>query len=69
MNSEAVKQTLAQMTQIEQTSRQDTMKDIAQRRLELKQGVARMEVARWLQRVAVHISRIDLHRRELNYQQ
>ncbi|WP_036188737.1 Na/Pi cotransporter family protein [Marinimicrobium agarilyticum] len=69
MESEEVKQTLAQMTQIEQTSRQDTMKDIAQGRLELKQGVARMEVARWLQRVAVHISRIDLHRRELNYQQ
>ncbi|WP_024461337.1 Na/Pi cotransporter family protein [Marinimicrobium sp. LS-A18] len=67
--ADQVQERVAQITQIEQTTRRQTMNDIAQGRLELRQGVARMEVVRWLQRVAVHIGRIDVHTRELNYQQ
>lgn len=65
---EQVQEGVAQLSEIEQTVRRQTMNEIAQGRLELKQGVARMEVVRWLQRVAVHIGRIDVHTRELNYQ-
>lgn len=64
---EQVKELVAEMTEIEQTTRQQTMHDIAQGRLDFKRGVGRMELLRWLQRVAVHIERIDLHSRELNY--
>lgn len=69
LTQEQVRAHVAELTELEASIRRDTMEKIAQRQLELKQGVSLMEVARWLQHVASHIERIDSASRQLNYQQ
>lgn len=69
MDPEVARACVQQLGDIERSVRQEAMHAIAEGRIELKQGVARMEVARWLQRAAVHVERIGLHSRELNYRQ
>jgi phosphate:Na+ symporter len=64
-----VQEIVAELTVMEDNIRQLTMQQIAQGRMELKQGVTLMEVVRWMQHVAVHIERIDTNTRQLNYQQ
>lgn len=68
LDEQQVSTLVAEVTQLEQTIRESTMQRIAQGHLDLKQGVSFMDIARWLQHVAVHIENIDLARRRLNYQ-
>src|SRR5690625_1019907 len=68
LDEQQVSTLVAEVTQLEQTIRESTMQRIAQGHLDLKQGVSLMDIARWLQHVAVHIENIDLARRRLNYQ-
>ncbi len=62
-------ETVAALAVEEQSLRQTCLQQIALGRLELRQGVALMDAARWLQHVAVHLDRIDQSNRQLNYQQ
>jgi phosphate:Na+ symporter len=61
-------QRLAAISTTEDNLRQSCLQQIALGRLELKQGVALMDAARWLQHVAVHLARIEAANRQLNYE-
>lgn len=52
----------------EEDLRQFITRQIAQGKIEMKQGVGLMEAARWMQRVTVHLARIDAAVSRLNYQ-
>jgi phosphate:Na+ symporter len=69
LDGKQVQEIVTELTVMEDNIRQLTMQQIAQGRMELKQGVSLMEVVRWMQHVAVHIERIDTSIRQLNYQQ
>jgi phosphate:Na+ symporter len=68
MEAEQVRGIVAEVTALEEVIRERTMQHIAQGHLDLKVGVSLMEVARWLQHVAMHIERIVSAHRQLNYQ-
>ncbi|HEY7883422.1 MAG TPA: Na/Pi symporter [Cellvibrionaceae bacterium] len=68
-DEEGIKARVVELTDLEQSDRSQTLEYIASGKMDLKRGVGRMEVVRWMQHVAVHIEYIDNSRRQLNYQQ
>lgn len=69
LSAEEWDQQMAAISTAEDNLRQSCLQQIALGRLELKQGVALMDAARWLQHVAVHLARIEAANRQLNYHQ
>ena len=59
---------MAELAAHEEALRDALSQKIAQGKVELKRGVSLMEAARWLQRVSVHLGRIDHNSRQLSYQ-
>ncbi|WP_111642691.1 Na/Pi cotransporter family protein [Marinimicrobium alkaliphilum] len=69
LTAEQVREWVDELTVMEDNVRQLTLQQVAQGRMELKQGVSMMDLIRWLQHVAVHIEKIGAYMRELNYRQ
>ncbi len=68
MEPEQLQSVVDELTRREGRVRGGVTEQIARGKVDLRQGVALMEAARWLQHVASHIERIELAARELNYE-
>ena len=67
LDAKQVRALIKRQKELERNLRQSIMARIGEGRLELREGVALMDSARWLKRVASHIQRIDQGMRQLNY--
>ena len=68
IDRQQTKRLKTQLRKLEKDLRQAITQQVAEGKTDMKQGAALMEAARWLQRVSIHLNKIDSFSRKLNYQ-